>query len=57
MFGFLELSERHAFCPRAFCFSYKDFDGTPTKIGEQKDSQEFLNIFLERLETQLKPTS
>lgn len=39
------------------CFAYKDWDGTPTKIGEQKDSQEFLNFFIDRLEEKLKPTS
>ena len=32
-------------------------DGAPTRIGEQKDSQEFLNIFFDRLENLLKPTS
>lgn len=57
LFGQLELSERHAADPKALCFSYKDYDGTPIKTGEQKDSQEFLNIFFERLETLLKPTS
>lgn len=34
LFGFLELSERHAFNPKEFCFAFKDFDGTPTKISE-----------------------
>ena len=38
IFGFLELSDRHAFDPKDFCFTFKDFDGTPTKISEQKDS-------------------
>jgi len=57
LFGYLELTERHAANPKALCFAYKDYDGTPTKTGEQKDSQEFLNIFFERLESLLKPTS
>lgn len=57
LFGYLELSARRAYDPKPLCFSFKEFDGTPTKIGEQKDSQEFLNIFFDRLETQLKPTS
>ena len=57
LFGYLELSERQAYDPKPFCFAFKEFDGSPTKIGEQKDSQEFLNIFFDRLETQLKPTS
>jgi hypothetical protein len=57
LYGYLELSERHAGSAKGMCFSYKDYDGTPTKIGEQKDSQEFLNFFIDRLEEQLKPTS
>lgn len=57
LFGYLELSARHAFDPKPFCFAFKEFDGTPTKIGEQKDSQEFLNIFFDRLENEMKPTS
>ena len=57
LFGYLELSARQAYDPKPLCFAFKEFDGSPTKIGEQKDSQEFLNIFFDRLETQLKPTS
>jgi ubiquitin carboxyl-terminal hydrolase 34 len=57
LFGYLELSDRHAYNPKEFCFAFKEFDGTPTRIGEQKDSQEFLNIFCERVESQLKDTS
>lgn len=57
MFGYLELSERHAYNPKEFCFSFKEFDGSPTKTAEQKDSQEFLNIFCERVEGLLKTTS
>jgi len=57
MFGYLSLSERHAYNPKEYCFAFKDIDGTPTKVGEQKDSQEFLNFFFDRLETLLKPTS
>ena len=57
LFGYLELSARRAYDPKPLCFAFKEFDGSPTKIGEQKDSQEFLNIFFDRLEAQLKPTS
>ena len=38
MFGFLELSDKQAYQPAEFVFSFKDFLGEPTKIGEQKDS-------------------
>lgn len=34
LFGFLELSDRHAYDPKALVFSIKDYDGTPTKTGE-----------------------
>ena len=38
MFVYMELSDRNDFNPKEFVFSFKDIDGTPTKIGEQKDS-------------------
>lgn len=57
MFGFLELTERQAYDPTEFCFSFKDFDGNPTNTALQQDAQEFLNIFFDRLETCLAGTS
>mmetsp|Transcript_39087 Transcript_39087/g.59591 ORF Transcript_39087/g.59591 Transcript_39087/m.59591 type:complete len:277 (-) Transcript_39087:2393-3223(-) len=57
MFGILEQTDRFSSDPKDFCFAFKEFDGRPTIIGEQKDSQEFLNFFFERLENQLKPTN
>ena len=57
LLGFLELSERQYVDPYDFCYAFKDFDGTPTKLGEQKDANEFLTTFFDRMETQLKPTS
>lgn len=53
----MELSDRQSANPKAFCFTFKDFDGNPTIIGEQKDSNEFMNILFDRLENQLKPTT
>ena len=53
----LELSEYAAFVPTNWCFAFKDFDGNPTPIMEQKDAQEFLNILFDRLETSLKTTT
>ena len=38
----LELSERNDYNPIGFTFSFKEFDGGPTNISEQKDAQEFL---------------
>ena len=34
----LELSERPAYNPASWCFAFKDFDGQPTPIMEQKDA-------------------
>ena len=52
----LELSERPVYNPVEFCFAFKEFDGTPTKISEQKDAQEFLSILFDRTEFALKNT-
>lgn len=56
LFANLELSKRPYINPFAFCFSFKEFDGTPTNTAEQKDAQEFLNVLFDRLENNLKPT-
>ena len=56
MFSYLELSERVDYNPFGFTFSFKDFDGMPTKLSEQKDAQEFLSFFLDRLENASKPS-
>jgi uncharacterized UBP type Zn finger protein len=52
----LELSPRMDYNPTEFCFAFKDFEGNPTNLGEQKDAQEFLNMLFDRLENQLRPT-
>jgi Ubiquitin carboxyl-terminal hydrolase len=56
MFGFLELTERQAYNPAAFCYSFKDFSGAPTNISIQQDAQEFLNMIIEKIENALKNT-
>lgn len=57
LFAHLELSERMDYNPIGFTFSFKEFDGQPTNTSEQKDAQEFLNIWADRVENALKPTS
>ena len=52
----LELSERRDYNPKEWCFAFKDLDGSPTPVMEQKDASEFLNILFGRLETALKDT-
>ena len=49
----LELSEWSSYNPTDFCFAFKEFDGTPTKIGEQKDVEEFFNLFVDWLENSI----
>jgi len=56
LFAHLELSERSDYNPLGFTFAFKEFDGMPTNVSEQKDAQEFLNVLFDRLETALKPT-
>jgi len=53
----LELSERPFVDPAAYCFAFKDYDGQPTPLMEQKDAQEFLSILFDRLETGLEKTT
>ena len=54
LFGFLELSERNAYDPTAFVYAFKDIFGEPTNPGLQRDAQEFLNEFFDKLEEKLK---
>ena len=56
LFSYLLLSERLDYDPYDFIYSFKDYDGNPTKIYEQKDAQEFLAIFLDKLEQSTKNT-
>jgi len=53
----LELSPRMDYNPTEFCFAFKDFEGNPTNLGEQKDAQEFLNLAFDRIENLLRSTS
>ena len=46
LFGYLELTERTAYDPTAFVYSFKTF-GEPTNPREQRDAQEFLNEFFD----------
>lgn len=56
LFAHLELSERSEYNPLGFTFAFKEMDGQPTHISEQKDAQEFLNVLFDRMEKVLKPT-
>ncbi|MCQ2815956.1 MAG: hypothetical protein MJ252_01700 [archaeon] len=56
LFSYLLLSERMDYNPYGFTYAFKDFEGAPTKIIEQKDAQEFLSIFFDRIENATKQT-
>ena len=56
MFSYLDLSQREDYNPFDFCYSYKDFEGKPTNLTVQQDSQEFLANFLDKMEFGTKQT-
>jgi ubiquitin carboxyl-terminal hydrolase 34 len=56
LFAFLDKSERASYSPYEFCFSLKDPAGQPINVSIQQDTQEFLNIFFDKMENLLKPT-
>jgi ubiquitin carboxyl-terminal hydrolase 9/24 len=56
MFLSLKQSEKQFFNPRYFCNAFKDWEGNPTNVYEQRDVDEFLNMFMDRLETLTKST-
>jgi len=42
--------------PKAYCHSFKDWEGQPVNVIEQMDVEEYLNMFLDRLESAIKGT-
>lgn len=56
IFVALNESEKQYFNPKGFCHAFKDWDGNPTNVFEQMDADEFLNMFLDRLENLVKGT-
>lgn len=56
MFAYLDNSERSSYNPYEFCYSFKGYDGNPLNVSVQQDTQEFFNIFFDRIEDSLKPT-
>ena len=54
MFYYLSYSDQGFYNPKNFVFSFKDYEGNPTKINIQCDAQEFLSRFVEKIEESLK---
>lgn len=42
--------------PKRFCASFRDENGNPICVNEQKDTFEFFSLFIEKLEVHLKDT-
>lgn len=50
LFSGLQLSEKMYINPKNYCHSFKDWDGNPTNVMEQMDVEEYLNMFMDKLE-------
>jgi ubiquitin C-terminal hydrolase len=44
-------SEMKSYNPTSFCMAFKDLDGNPTNVSLQQDTNEFFNLFCDRLQT------
>jgi len=56
LFYGMQYVDKEYFSPKKFCISFKDIDGSPTNFNEQKDASEFLSLFMDRFEEQIKGT-
>ena len=54
LFFYLNYSDKSDYNPKNFVFSFKDYEGNPTRIDIQCDAQEFLSRFIEKVEEGLK---
>ena len=57
LFGSLKESDRRFYNPRGFTESFKEYDGSGLNVREQKDVDEFFNMFMDRLEKSLSGTN
>lgn len=53
MFGFMRLSQKQYYETLPFCEVFKDYDGSPISLCEQKDINEFAGMLFEKLEQNL----
>jgi ubiquitin C-terminal hydrolase len=51
LFGFLRLSQKRYYDTLPFCKVFKDYDGEPIRLGEQKDINEFAGMLFDKLES------
>lgn len=52
----IQESERMAVNPTRFCHAFKDWEGQPTNLRVQMDTQEFFNLLFDRIDTHVKDT-
>lgn len=57
LFSALCKSVKQYYNTKAFCNAFKDWEGNPINVLEQMDVDEFLNLFLDRLEGPLSRTA
>jgi ubiquitin C-terminal hydrolase len=54
--AYLQESEKEYCDPSGFCYAFKDWDGSPTNVTVQKDTNEFLNMLFDRIDTYVQNT-
>lgn len=56
IYSALNYSDKQSVNPKGLCKAFKDWEGRPVNVYEQMDADEFINMFMDRVETQLKGT-
>lgn len=53
LFSGLKNSDKQHVNPKGICKTFKDWEGNPVKLNEQMDADEFINTFMDRLESKI----
>ena len=56
LFAGLLLSQKMYVNPKGYCHAFKDWEGNPVNVFEQMDVEEYLTMFMDRLEAAIKGT-
>lgn len=54
LYSTLKHSDKQHVNPKGLCRAFKDWEGRPVNVMEQMDADEFINTFMDRIETQIK---
>lgn len=54
LYSALKNSDKQHVNARGICKSFKDWEGRPVNVMEQMDADEFINTFMDRIETQIR---